>query len=118
METAFQLRRRLFKGQSRRLNTPSYSALSLTLLAAIFAVAVIVAVLPSATFIVGKWLAILEDDASSCLIKGDIGLSGERLYYLPEQPNYDETMIQARRGERWFCSENEAQLQGWRRSSG
>lgn len=118
METAFQLRRRLFKGQSRRLNMPSYISLSLAVLAAIFAAALMIAVLPSATFNVGKWLAILEDEASTCLIKGDIGLSGERLYYMPDQPHYDGTMIQARRGERWFCNESEAQLQGWRRSSG
>ncbi len=54
--------------------------------------------------------------AGGCLIKGNISRSGERIYHLPGQRYYDRTRIDASKGERWFCSEAEAQAAGWRRS--
>jgi endonuclease YncB( thermonuclease family) len=50
-----------------------------------------------------------------CAIKGNISGSG-RIYHLPGQENYDATGINEARGERWFCSEAEAQAAGWRRA--
>lgn len=53
--------------------------------------------------------------AADCAIKGNI--SGERrIYHIPGQRHYDETRINTARGERWFCSEAEAQAAGWRRA--
>ncbi len=49
----------------------------------------------------------------SCLIKGNISPSG-RIYHLPNSPAYDKTRIDEARGERWFCTEAEAQAAGWR----
>lgn len=50
-----------------------------------------------------------------CAIKGNISASG-RIYHVPGQQDYDNTRINARDGERWFCSEAEAQAAGWRRA--
>ncbi|MCU0908875.1 MAG: thermonuclease family protein [Rhodobacteraceae bacterium] len=50
-----------------------------------------------------------------CVIKGNISGSG-RIYHLPGQEDYDRTGINESRGERWFCSEAEAEAAGWRRA--
>jgi endonuclease YncB( thermonuclease family) len=52
---------------------------------------------------------------TACPIKGNISSSG-RIYHLPGQEDYDATRIDTRRGERWFCSEDEAIAAGWRRA--
>ncbi|MGA8046980.1 MAG: thermonuclease family protein [Dermatophilaceae bacterium] len=49
-----------------------------------------------------------------CDIKGNINAEGERIYHLPGQRYYDDTRISEERGERWFCSEDEARRAGWR----
>lgn len=55
--------------------------------------------------------------SSGCSIKGNISVStGERIYHVPGQEHYDETVITASKGERWFCSEDEARAAGWRRA--
>lgn len=51
-----------------------------------------------------------------CLIKGNINADGERIYHRPGSSYYDATIIDERRGERWFCSEEEALGAGWRAS--
>jgi hypothetical protein len=52
-----------------------------------------------------------------CDIKGNISIgSGERIYHMPGQRWYAETKISPEYGERWFCSEAEAQASGWRRA--
>ena len=41
----------------------------------------------------------------------------ERLiYHVPGGAYYDRTKISAAKGERWFCSEEEALAAGWRRA--
>ena len=52
-----------------------------------------------------------------CLIKGNINASGDRIYHVPGAAFYDRTQVDTRKGERWFCSEAEAQNAGWRRAS-
>ena len=54
--------------------------------------------------------------AGSCEIKGNISRFGERIYHLPEDRFYAPTKIDATKGEQWFCSEEDAQQAGWRRS--
>jgi hypothetical protein len=51
-----------------------------------------------------------------CLIKGNIGSKGERIYHPPGCKYYAATVIDPKRGERWFCSEAEAVAAGWRRT--
>ncbi len=53
---------------------------------------------------------------SSCLIKGNISSSGEKIYHLPGCGSYEKTKIDIGRGERWFCSETDAQTEGWRKA--
>jgi hypothetical protein len=49
-----------------------------------------------------------------CDIKGNVNSKGARIYHVPGGEHYAETRIDAARGERWFCSEAEAQAAGWR----
>ena len=52
-----------------------------------------------------------------CVIKGNISSSsGERIYHIPGQRYYDQTKIDPDKGERWFCTEEEAVANGWRKS--
>ena len=55
-----------------------------------------------------------EDD--TCNIKGNVNTRGERIYHMPGQRYYEETIIVAAHGERWFCSEEEARAAGWRKA--
>jgi micrococcal nuclease len=51
------------------------------------------------------------------VIKGNISTnSGERIYHVPGQEYYDETVITEAKGERWFCTEAEAVAAGWRKA--
>ena len=54
--------------------------------------------------------------SGQCVIKGNISQSGERIYHVPGGAFYGRTIINVAKGERWFCSEAEAQAAGWRRS--
>lgn len=53
---------------------------------------------------------------TGCQIKGNISRDGTRIYHAPGQQDYDKTRITESRGERWFCTEDEAQAAGWRRA--
>jgi endonuclease YncB( thermonuclease family) len=55
------------------------------------------------------------DDAApgGCAIKGNISRVGQ-VYHLPWSPWYGKVKVDAQKGERWFCSEEEAQQAGWR----
>ncbi|WP_347917496.1 thermonuclease family protein [Paracoccus marcusii] len=53
-------------------------------------------------------------DAPGCRIKGNISQSGDRIYHLPDSRSYAATRISEARGERWFCSKEEARTAGWR----
>ena len=51
------------------------------------------------------------------VIKGNVDQrSGELLYHVPESLFYSTTVIEAGQGDRWFCTEAEAQALGWKRS--
>lgn len=51
-----------------------------------------------------------------CKIKGNISRKGERIYHTPGQKYYAKTRITEGKGERWFCTEDEARKAGWRKS--
>jgi endonuclease YncB( thermonuclease family) len=48
-----------------------------------------------------------------CEIKGNISDAG-KIYHLPGTSSYARTKIDESKGERWFCTEEEAKLAGWR----
>ncbi len=49
-----------------------------------------------------------------CRIKGNINREGERIYHVPGGRWYDQTEIDPPKGEKWFYSEPEARVAGWR----
>ncbi|MBC7281131.1 hypothetical protein [Hoeflea sp.] len=56
-------------------------------------------------------------NAEPCVIKGNISInSGERIYHVPGQEDYEATRIRSEYGERWFCTEAEARAAGWRKA--
>jgi endonuclease YncB( thermonuclease family) len=52
-----------------------------------------------------------------CRIKGNISDNG-KIYHLPGSSHYEETRIDASKGERWFCTERDARSAGWRAPKG
>jgi len=52
-----------------------------------------------------------------CTIKGNISKNtGQRIYHIPGQEYYTQTRIDWLAGERWFCSEADARVAGWRKA--
>lgn len=64
----------------------------------------------------GLWGNISSSSQDQCFIKGNISTSGEKIYHIPGGEYYDKTVIDESKGERWFCTEEEAVNAGWRRS--
>ena len=72
----------------------------------------------------GLWSACSNQNMSNttpynkegCSIKGNISSNGEKIYHMPGQKYYDKTVIDESRGERWFCTEEDAASAGWRKS--
>ena len=54
-----------------------------------------------------------ESGPNGCQIKGNISAKG-KIYHRPEQRFYAGTRISKAKGERWFCSPQEAEAAGWR----
>lgn len=50
----------------------------------------------------------------SCAIKGNVNSKKEKIYHTPSSRDYDRTDIKPEEGDRWFCTENEAQAAGFR----
>ncbi len=48
-----------------------------------------------------------------CNVKGTINADGRRIYYVPTDPDYQQVAIDPSRGERLFCSDEDARLAGW-----
>ena len=54
---------------------------------------------------------------NGCDIKGNISYtSKEKIFHAPGQEYYTPTVITPMFGERWFCTEEEATANGWRKS--
>ncbi|WP_245443811.1 thermonuclease family protein [Mesorhizobium sp. DCY119] len=58
--------------------------------------------------------ALPADGSAGCQIKGNISAKGEHIYHVPGQEHYSRTKITENKGERWFCTEDEAVSAGWR----
>ena len=54
------------------------------------------------------------DAPEGCVIKGNINSKGDKIYHVPGMSSYGATKIDESKGERWFCSEEEAIQAGWR----
>ena len=55
--------------------------------------------------------------SKECVIKGNINKRYEKDYFFPGCPNYKRVKVDIRKGERWFCTEEEAQADGWQKSA-
>jgi endonuclease YncB( thermonuclease family) len=64
-----------------------------------------------------RWTSAETAAPSGCAIKGNVTNKG-RIYHMPWSPWYGKVTVRAARGERWFCSEREAEAAGWRRARG
>ena len=50
-------------------------------------------------------------------IKGNISVTtGAKLYHVPGMRDYEVTVVDTSRGERWFRTEAEAEANGWRKA--
>lgn len=56
-----------------------------------------------------------DEPAQICDVKGIVSNKGERVYLVSSDPEYANIVVDPFRGERWFCSDDEAELAGWRR---
>ena len=55
-----------------------------------------------------------KSDPQYCVIKGTINEKDQRVFYVPSDKGYDAIVIDPSRGERMFCSDDQAILRGWR----
>lgn len=68
---------------------------------------------PAWDFRAAKWEVSEQKAPEGCPIKGNISRNG-KIYHTPWSQWYDRTDINTSRGERWFCSEDQAIAAGWR----
>ncbi len=66
-----------------------------------------------AAFRAKVWEEAKKRAPDGCPIKGQVA-GGSRFYVLPWSPDYDRVRVQKARGERWFCSEQEAVSAGFK----
>jgi endonuclease YncB( thermonuclease family) len=59
-----------------------------------------------------RWQEAKKEAPNGCPIKARVR-SGSRTYLLPWSPDYDRAKVRSSRGDRWFCSEDEARAAGW-----
>jgi hypothetical protein len=59
------------------------------------------------------WTEAKRTAPDGCPIKGRVSSDG-RYYLLPWASNYGRVRVRKGRGERWFCSQDEAEAAGWR----
>ena len=53
--------------------------------------------------------------AEACNVKGLLDDAGARVYLVPTDPGYRDAAVDPAKGERLFCSDEEARHAGWRR---
>jgi endonuclease YncB( thermonuclease family) len=63
-------------------------------------------------------VAVPSKPDGQCRVKGNIYDKGDRIYHVPGSDSYERTGISTSRGERWFCTEEEARKAGWRAPRG
>lgn len=64
----------------------------------------------------GLWSVCAPDPQSGCQIKGNLDRLDHRWYHLPEFRHYDQVVINLSKGDRWFCTETQAQKAGFQRA--
>ncbi len=70
--------------------------------------------------IIASWFGAptIQPSCDDPQIKGNISFtSHEKIYHVPGGQFYDKTSVDESQGEKWFCTEQEAQDAGFRKSS-
>lgn len=62
-----------------------------------------------------RWQTAEQIAPGGCAIKGNVSGNGN-IYHMPWSTWYAKVKVEPAKGERWFCSEAEAQKAGWRAS--
>jgi hypothetical protein len=60
-----------------------------------------------------RWAGAEQEAPEGCAIKGNITGNGQ-IYHMPWSTWYGKVKVEPAKGERWFCTEDEAQTAGWR----
>ncbi len=60
-----------------------------------------------------RWQSAQQTAPDGCAIKGNVTGNGN-IYHMPWSTWYGKVKVEPAKGERWFCSEAEAQKAGWR----
>lgn len=68
---------------------------------------------PAWVFRERQWAGAEVEAPEGCAIKGNISDKGH-IYHMPWSPWYKRVKVDPIRGERWFCSEADAEAAGWR----
>ena len=68
---------------------------------------------PAWTYRERQWAGAQTEAPEGCAIKGNISDKGQ-IYHMPWSPWYKRVKVDPMRGERWFCSEADAEAAGWR----
>ncbi len=58
----------------------------------------------------------VTQNSGQCTIKGNINSEDEKIYHTVGCQSYQKTVIDEAKGEKWFCSEQEALNSGWRKA--
>jgi endonuclease YncB( thermonuclease family) len=53
---------------------------------------------------------------AGCDIKGNISQRGRKVFHSPDSPAYASVKVDTAAGEKWFCSEAEAEKAGWKKA--
>jgi len=52
-------------------------------------------------------------DETGCVVKGNLDKLDKRWYHLPEMRHYNQVVVNLDKGDRWFCSQEEAVKAGF-----
>jgi len=64
----------------------------------------------------GLWQTCAPNPQVGCQIKGNIDRLDKRWYHLPNFRHYEATEVNLEHGDRWFCTEEQAQAAGFERA--
>lgn len=64
----------------------------------------------------GLWSYCAPYPEVGCLIKGNVDRLDQRWYHLPSFRHYAQTVVNLEHGDRWFCTEDQAQKAGFQRA--
>lgn len=64
----------------------------------------------------GLWQTCAPNPQVGCQIKGNVDRLDKRWYHLPNFRHYEATEVNLEHGDRWFCTEEDAQAAGFERA--